>query len=319
MRQLAAAFSETKDMICDHVCHHLQAGVLAVRDGGDEMGHALRYKLNYALHRTQLQVKNAGRAWHREGRYGRLIGRAFESHHNFVKAVKQEAPNIDHIKIVNSGLNSLTEFGKETLPQFDVDDLKTLVSVAKQHNLETMVHANGPKPVQIAIAAGCDSIEHGFFMGNDNLKAMADKAIFWIPTAVTMKAYCRYLKQIGKTADIARRNKDHQLEQLAKAGEYGVPIAVGTDAGSPGVDHGIAVIDELKLFMEAGYSVEQAVQCGTLNGARLLGLADMGLLARRMPATFIAVKGAPGGLPDSVKEIEGIYVRGELLQPPFKP
>ncbi len=156
-------------------------------------------------------------------------------------------------------------------------------------------------------------IEHGFFMGNDNLKAMADKAIYWVPTAVTMEAYCRYLKQIGKPADIARRNLDHQLEQLVKAGEFGVPIAVGTDAGSPGVNHGIAVADEMKLFMEAGYSLEQAVQCCTLNGARLLGVAEMGLLAPRMPATFIAVKGDPGGFPDSLKEIQGIYVKGALI------
>jgi hypothetical protein len=107
IRQLDAGFSETKDMICDHVCQHLHAGVLAVRDGGDKMGHALRYRLNHwASHRMPLQVRTAGRVWYREGRYGKLIGRPFESHHHFVKTVKQEALNIDHIKIVNSGLNS---------------------------------------------------------------------------------------------------------------------------------------------------------------------------------------------------------------------
>lgn len=79
------------------------------------------------------------------------------------------------------------------------------------------------------------------------------------------------------------------------------------------------MIDEIKLFMEAGFSIGQAVQCGTLNGARLLGIADLGLLAPHMPATFIAVKGDPGGFPDSLKEIQGIYVKGALCQPLFKP
>ena len=101
-------------------------------------------------------------------------------------ALKLEVHEIDHIKIVNSGLNSFAEFGKETLPQFDVEELKKLMSAAKEHNLETMVHANGRRPFQTAVAAGCDSIEHGFFMGNDNLKTMADEAIFWVPTAETM-------------------------------------------------------------------------------------------------------------------------------------
>ena len=63
------------------------------------------------------------------------------------------------------------------------------------------------------LAAGCHSIEHGFFMGNDNLSLMADKAVFWVPTAVTMGAYCRYLNQIGENPDIARKNLDHQVEQ----------------------------------------------------------------------------------------------------------
>lgn len=199
------------------------------------------------------------------------------------------------------------------MPQFDVEEMKKLVSAAKEHNLKTMVHANGLTPVQTAVAAGCDSIEHGFFMGKDNLKAMADKSIFWIPTAATMEAYCRYLKQIGETADIARRNLDHQLGQLAKAREYRVPIALGTDAGSPGVDHGTAVIDEMRLFMEAGYSAEEAVRCGTFNGAKLLGIPDMGLLVPRRPATFIAVKGDPAGFPNSLRKIQGIYVKGSLI------
>ena len=320
IQQLTADFSETKGTINDHVRQHLHAGVLAVRDGGDKMGHALRFRLNFlASCGTPLQVKAAGRAWHQEGRYGRLIGRAFRSHHHFLKTITQEAGDIDHIKIVHSGLNSLTEFGKETLPQFEIGDLKKMVAAARQHNLKTMVHANGRKPVQTAIAAGCDAIEHGFFMGNDNLAALADKAIFWVPTAVTMKAYCRYMKQIGKTANIARRNLAHQLEQLAKAREYGIPIAIGTDAGSPGVDHGVAVVDEMKLFMEAGYSLTETVRCGTSNGAKLLGIPNMGLLAARMPATFIAVKGDPDGLPDNLKEIEALYIKGELYQASFKP
>ena len=313
-RQLDAGFRVAKKAICNHGRRHLMAGVLALRDGGDQIGHTQRYKrIHWSSHLTPLQIKIAGRAWHREGRYGRWIGRPFESYNAFLNAVKQEARDIDHIKIVNSGLNSLAEFGKETLPQFGVEELKKLMSAAKENNLKTMVHANGRKPVQTAVAAGCDSIEHGFFMGNDNLKAMADKAIFWVPTAVTMEAYCPYLKQIGKTSDVARRNLDHQLEQLVKACEYGVPVAVGTDAGSPGVDHGIAVIDEMKLFMKAGYSAEEAVRCGTFNGAKLLGIPDMGLLAPRMPATFIAVRGDPLGFPNSLKKIQGIYVKGVLI------
>ena len=62
------------------------------------------------------------------------------------------------------------------------------------------------------------------------------------------------------------------------ARQYEVPIALGTDAGSPAVDHGIAMIDEMKILMEAGFSIEKTIRCATFNGAQLLGIRDLGLL-----------------------------------------
>jgi imidazolonepropionase-like amidohydrolase len=245
-------------------------------------------------HREGLyKIKSAGRAWHRSGRYGNLIGRALESTIPLGRAISSENDKIDHVKIVNSGLNSLIEFGQETLPQFNGDELEAAVSAAEHRGLKTMVHANGLKPVQIAVSAGCHSVEHGFFMGTDNLSLMADKAVFWVPTAVTMQAYGRYLNQIAR-----------QLE---------VPIALGTDAGSPAVDHGIAVVEEMEILMKAGFSIEEVVRCATFNGAQLLEIKDLGLLVPGMPATYIAVKGDPAGLPDSLKRIQGVWVKGEMI------
>ena len=163
------------------------------------------------------------------------------------------------------------------------------------------------------LAAGCHSIEHGFFMGYDNLSLMADKAVFWVRTAVTLQSYGRYLKQIGEKNDIALKNLDHQVEQLQTAGQLEVPIALGTDAGSPAVDHGIAVVDEMIILMEAGFPIEEIIRCATFNGAQLLGIKDPGLLVPGMPATFITVKGAPAGLPNSLRNIEGVYIKGKLV------
>jgi imidazolonepropionase-like amidohydrolase len=39
------------------------------------------------------------------------------------------------------------------------------------------VHANGETAVRMAVEAGCDSIEHGYFMGPDNLRRMADNGV----------------------------------------------------------------------------------------------------------------------------------------------
>ena len=314
LRQLDTGFGPAEDVIQKHLEQHLAAGVLAVRDGGDKRAHVLRYKRKHVrLQGIPVQIKSAGRAWHKPGRYGKLIGRALGVSTSLSRAIERGNDSVDHVKIVNSGLNSLSEFGKQTMPQFGGDELRAAVSAADQQRLKIMVHANGQNPVQAAVAAGCHSIEHGFFMGTDNLSLMADKAVFWVPTAVTMQAYCRYLNRIGKKNDIARKNLDHQVKQLQTARQLEVPIALGTDAGSPAVDHGIAVVDEMKILMKAGFSIEETVRCATFNGAQLLGIKDLGLLVPGMPATFIAVKGDPSGLPDSLRHIEGIWVKGEMI------
>ena len=311
LRQLDLGFGTAEDAIQRHLDQHLAAGVLAVRDGGDNWAHVLRFKHKHLrTHQMPVRIKSTGRAWHKPGRYGKLIGRALDDTKFLSQAIEQEKDPVDQIKIVNSGLNSLIEFGKQTAPQFEEDELKAAVAVANLRRLKIMVHANGEKPVRTAVAAGCHSIEHGFFMGTDNLNLMADSAVVWVPTAFTMQAYGRYLKRIGEKNGIALRNLDHQIGQLQAARQLKVIIALGTDAGSPGVDHGTALVDEMAILLQAGYSIEEAVRCATFNGAQVLGIKNLGLLVPGMPATFIAVNGDPTGLPDSLRQPLGIWVKG---------
>ena len=66
---------------------------------------------------------------------------------------------------------------------------------------------------------------------------------------------------------------------------------------------GISVREELRILLEAGYTLPEAVQCATKTGAGLLGIKDMGILTPGMPASWIAVKGGPSGLPDSLDRV----------------
>ena len=275
-----------------------------------------------------VQLKVAGVAWHQTDRYGKMIGKSPEASETLGQSICKHIQFVDHIKIVNSGLNSLVRFGKETSPQFGVTELKEAVKIGKRFGCKTMVHANGKKPVEIALKSGCHSIEHGFFMGKENLKRMADKQVSWVPTAVTMKAYRDTFEQriksfraqghsedpsmlrINKMAQGASRNLGHQLEQIHQAKKLGVTIALGTGAGSIGVYHGRSLWEEIRLLMAAGYSVPEAIQCATLNGARLLNLNGYGVIDKGAVATFVAVNGSPYDLPDSLGRIVAFYIKG---------
>lgn len=316
VHQLSASFEETKPVITGHLRKNLFSGVVAVRDGGDYGGHTLRYKRD-CLSREGIpcRVKAAGRAWRAPGRYGGLVGRPPLKGHTLAQSIRSDREGPDHLKLVNSGINSLSFFGKETAPQFRPDDLKEAVRAGTERGLKTMVHANGKAAVRMAVEAGAHSIEHGFFMGGQNLRRMAEKGIHWVPTAFTMEAYARMLGPDAPETAVARKYLEHQMDQIRLAMEYGVPIAAGTDAGSLGVHHGEALREEIRLLMSAGFSAERAVRCATLEGAKLLGLEhDLGSLRPGMAATFVAVEGGPQGLPGAFGLPMRIFIKGRELK-----
>ena len=312
--QLKAPFETMRPVIATHLDRQLASGVAAVRDGGDYAAHTLRFKRNGRTHgHSPLTLHAAGRAWRRAGRYGRLIGRPPSDGQTLARAVAFSREPVDHVKIVNSGLNSLKQFGRETAPQFTVAELRQAVETAVAAGRTVMVHANGRAPVRRAIAAGCHSIEHGFFMGADNLSRLAETGTFWVPTAVTMQGYHRHATPGSPEAEVSRRNLDHQLDQMRQARELGVKIAAGTDAGTLGVHHGRALREEIALLLAAGCSVSQAIQCATGHGADLMGLKEAGRLAPGCRATLLALPGGPRDFPDSLATPVWFMVDGRTV------
>ena len=316
-RQLAAGFEAACGTIFGNLRDHLKYGVLAVRDGGDRNGFVLRYKTESGktgrIHQTPVTISAAGWAWHARGRYGRMIGRPPEEDQTLAEAITKGSRSVDHVKIVNSGLNSLLRYGKQTPPQFDLEELTDAVAAARILGLKVMVHANGEVPVRIAVEAGCDSIEHGYFMGEDNLKRMAERQVYWLPTVCPIKAHADSLNPDARGYDVCMKTLDHQLEQLRLAREYGVRVSIGTDAGSIGVHHGRSIWEEMGLLMTAGYPVEAAIRCATAEGAAVLGTDRLGLLHKGRPATFVVVGQAPEQFSSGAPDIRAVCINGAFV------
>jgi imidazolonepropionase-like amidohydrolase len=311
--QLNEGFNQAKKTISRHLGQLFAHGILAVRDGGDKDGYTWRYKKYFMEEKyASICLRVAGKAWHKPGRYGSFVGRS-PGRGRLAEGILRESDDINHVKIIQSGLNSLRYFGKESLPQFQLKALKEAVEAASSLGLKTMVHANGKLPVRIALEAGCSSIEHGFFMGKQNLNFMAEMQVYWVPTTGTMKAFAEHSRGREKERLVALRNLEHQMAQMALARRLGVPIALGTDSGSVGVHHGSALIEELQLLLDAGFSIEEAIKCASFNNAKLLGLDRKGLIKKGMQANFVVVKGSPSAVPESLKDIFCIHVGEQFL------
>lgn len=318
-QQLQFSIPEQQPLIHEHLRKHMSHGIVAVRDGGDRNSSALYFKNNDLTgSHLPIRVHAAGTAWHARDRYGSLIGLSPRDGESLARSIRFRTPKgADHVKIINSGLNSLKVFGKETTPQFPRDDLRAALIAARELGMGSMIHANGKSPVQDAIAAGCQSIEHGFFMGTENLKLLAEQQIYWAPTAFSMRAYANLLEQGSTEARVAAANLNHQIHQLSLARKLGVPVVVGTDSGGYGLDHGAAFAGEFGILLESGYSIEEAVRCATWNGAQLLGLDnELGLIRAGMPATFVILDGPPESLPQTLSQPCRVYMQGNLISNP---
>ena len=101
-----------------------------------------------------------------------------------------------------------------------------------------------------------------------------------------------------------------QLSQLRFAREIGVTTAVGTGAGSIGILHGESMVEEMKLFIKAGYSVEETIRCASENGARFFGMEKLGKLTVGQNATFLIARGTVQQLPRKLSYLEDIYIDG---------
>ena len=193
---------------------------------------------------------------------------------------------------------------------------------------KTVVVANGMQHVKEAIEAGCDAIEQGFAMGEDNLRRMAQKGILWIPSVLRAKnaldgsrsggsVCCRFsLRYVapGRSTPGAetfwRKKLTEQLAQLRLSRKLGVKTALGTGAGNTGILHGELMVEEMKLFIKAGYSLEETIQCASGNGANFFSMDQLGALEVGSKATFLITRGSVQQLPRKLSYLEGIYVNG---------
>jgi adenine deaminase len=88
---------------------------------------------------------------------------------------------------------------------------------------------------------------------------------------------------------------DKSADALHRAHAAGVTMVLGTDSGFSVTPYGVWHARELELLMTyAGLTSVEAIQAGTSNGARMLGLdGQIGVVAPGMIADLIVVDGDP--------------------------
>ncbi len=277
-------------------------GIAGVRDAGDARG------VNLALRRLYLDrpedgeptayLDAAGAAVHRRGRYGSFYGSTFEDAGGSAACAEdRRARGADRLKLVVSDIIDFKKGAVTKPPQFSAEEVAELVAEAAGRGLPTLAHASGAAGVGNAIEGGVATVEHGFFVTDEQISRMRDRAIAWTPTFAPVQI------QIDRAADMGwsdavveglRRILEGHGASLRRALERGVTLLAGSDAGSCGVPHGLGLLTELELMERAGAPPAAVLTAATGSAAARLALKEpLGRIAPGYRARMILTRHCP--------------------------
>lgn len=225
---------------------------------------------------------------------------------------------VDVIKIATTGgVNS--RIGAGLGRQIFDDEVKALVDTAHLYGKKVAVHAHGADGINIALAAGADSIEHGTLLDDAGIALFRKSGAYYVPTLSTVNGYLeRIAADPNAYAPDVRAKIDWRIsitgQALRRAFPAGVKIAFGTDAGVS--KHGRNA-DEFELMVRHGMPPAEAIRAATVNAADLLGLsAEIGSLEPGKRADIIAVAGDPLQDVTTLKRVSFVMKDGRVVKGP---
>ncbi len=132
--------------------------------------------------------------------------------------------------------------------------LATAVEVAHAAGKRVAIHTMAPAGVRPAVDAGVDSIEHGPFLSDDDLKILAERGGCWVPTVNNIEFLLDFLGADSSGGRLMARALDNLRILLPAAEELGVIVLAGSDLAIP---HGAIAAEAIKLH-EYGVSAPAA-------------------------------------------------------------
>jgi imidazolonepropionase-like amidohydrolase len=287
----------------------LMAGFTTVRDLG---GSGVNISLRNAINKGQLKgprIFTAGKAIGTTGGHADptngyrkdLMGNpgpnegVINGVEEAYQAVRQRYKDgADLIKITATG-GVLSQAKDGANAQFTDDEVKAIVTTAKDYGFKVAAHAHGAEGIKRAIRGGVNSIEHGTFMDDEGMQLMKQYGTFLVPTITAGKATGDSAKIPGYYSEIvtpkALVTGPRIQATFAKAYKAGVKVAFGTDAGV--FKHGLNWL-EFGYMIEAGMPPMEAIKAATIHAADLLGEKDkLGSIEAGKLADIVAVDGDP--------------------------
>jgi len=245
------------------------------------------------------------------------------------------AEGSDYIKIFIEDLSEYPDH--KPSPTLSRDEVCAVIGAAHADHVMTTVHVQAEWAAREAIDCGTDGLAHMYPDKVADPAVVADAkahhvfiettASVWqgasgLDTARKLAADPRvgpYLSDAQKQSFLMETKKPHPqffpnvLENMRRYREAGVVLLPGTDSPNPATAHGPSLHQELQIFVQAGYTPEQALHAATAEVTKIFHLGDRGHIAPGYRADLVLIDGDPTANISDTLSIDRIWKNGYAI------
>lgn len=307
--------------------HDLYAGFTAARDmstHGNGYGDiAIRDAINEGrLDGPRYRVSTLGIVWgatpkdpgRPENPLASTVVRSAEEGRSAVR--EQIAHGADWIKLFPAGNYSFSAAGKDLYQvTYPLPVLEAMIDETHRLGKNAGCHVYGGEGQRNAIMAGCDTIEHGFGLDQEQVNMMVAKGLYYDPTIV------RYTEPYMDDNDEKSTGGKFRIIPIFEkathmaAATKGIRMMMGSGVDGATFAHGTQALEFEALVKIAGLTPAQAIQAGTLTNAEVLGWRnDLGSVEKGRFADLVAVSGDPLSDITELERVKFVMKGGKVVR-----
>ena len=207
------------------------------------------------------------------------------------------------VKIVGDWFSPST--GRVEL-HYGADTVSKAVKAAQGAGARVAMHCMDVPSIDVALAAGVDSIEHASNVTRSQLERIAAQGAAWCPTITLVSSFVnRPLSDPDYQTRVRAFYAEGLYELLPFAAELGITILAGSDTLPPS-----DFWQEIAALHRYGLLPEQALAAGTTDARRYLGLPD---LTEGSPADIVLYESDPREDPGVLAAPTLVMVDGRIV------
>ena len=211
-----------------------------------------------------------------------------------IKRVRYLVANkVDVVKTVSS--DGPETGGEWWSPQYTREEVAAAFAEAKRLGRRTAAHAMGHDGINNVVLSGVDTVEHGWYISEENCANMVKMGTYLIPTLGNVVDILHKGPSLEMPwAEMFQGEEETVFTSHAMAVSMGVKIAMGTDCGGNEARlHGDNLL-ELECHVRCGMTPMQAITSGTLSAAKAVWVDEhVGSIEVGKLADLVIIDGDP--------------------------